>query len=432
MAQIPTGYYNGTQNLSGTALKQALHNIIDNHTAASYSALWTHVQVTDKTSNNKVWDIYSDIPGSTPPYTFNFGSDQCGNYSQEGDCYNREHTWPQSWFNNGSPMKTDLFHVYPTDGYVNGQRGSFPFGEVSSASWTSQNGSKKGNCSYPGYSSTVFEPIDEYKGDMARSYFYMSTRYYGEDSGWSTNGAVDGAEIQPWSQNMFMEWHVNDPVSTKEIDRNNAVYGIQGNRNPFIDHPEFAILMFSSNYPQPVFSGTPVSSANINSYYEYSFSASDSYGNPINFSAENLPSWLTLLDNGNNTAVLSGTPGSGDTGQVNISIKANNQYSLPVEQTFTLDVSSITGILNLTSREADIHFYPHPISQQMNIECSTCFEDSYNISVSNILGEQVHQEKVEFYNGKSCIQLQHLNSGLYFISLRYGNLQYLVRKFVKE
>ncbi|MCF8370437.1 MAG: endonuclease [Bacteroidales bacterium] len=432
MAQIPAGYYNGTENLSGTALKSALHNIIDNHSSVSYSSLWNHFQTTDKTSTNKVWDVYSDIPGSTPPYTFTFGTDQCGNYSQEGDCYNREHSWPQSWFNENSPMVTDMFHIYPTDGYVNGQRGSYPFGEVGSASWTSQNGSKRGTCTYPGYSSICFEPIDEYKGDLARSYFYMSTRYYGEDSGWATNSAVDGAEIQPWSQNMFMEWHINDPVSTKEIDRNNAIYGIQNNRNPFIDHPEFAILMFSSNYPQPVFSGTPVTVAQENSYYEYAFSATDSYGNPIVFSADILPAWLNLVDNGNNTAVLSGTPGASDVGQVNMTLKASNLYSPSVEQSFTLNVSLLTGFDQLTGPDATIHFYPHPVQQLMNIDCGSCYEESYELSVMNVLGELVLANNVEFSKGKSSIPLSGLKPGIYFISLRNGNLQYILRKFVKE
>ncbi|PKP22122.1 MAG: endonuclease I [Bacteroidetes bacterium HGW-Bacteroidetes-22] len=236
----PTGYYNGTEGLTGTALRSALHNIIKNHNSISYSALWSAFNDTDKKSNGTVWDMYSDIPGGTPPYQYTFGSDQCGNYNSEGDCYNREHTWPKSWFNDNSPMYSDLFHLYPTDGYVNGKRSNYPYGEVGSSSWTSLNGSKLGNNSYPGNSEEVFEPIDAYKGDLARTYFYMSTRYYGEDAGWQSNGMVDGADLKTWAQNMLIEWHQNDPVSQKEIDRNNAVYSYQNNRNPFIDHPEFA------------------------------------------------------------------------------------------------------------------------------------------------------------------------------------------------
>jgi len=240
LAQPPAGYYYPANGLSGIALQAALHNIIDDHDAQSYNSLHQHFQSTDRKPNGTVWDMYSDIPGGNPPYFYNFTSgDQCGNYNGEGDCYNREHSWPKSWFDDMSPMYSDLFHLYPTDGYVNGKRSNLPYGTVSSASWTSENGCKLGSCNYPGYSGTVFEPIDAYKGDFARTYFYMSTRYYGEDNGWPGSGMVNGSQLRPWALAMMKEWHMSDPVSLKETDRNNAVYGIQNNRNPFIDHPEF-------------------------------------------------------------------------------------------------------------------------------------------------------------------------------------------------
>lgn len=236
----PAGYYNGTEGLNGTQLRSALHNIIKNHNSLTYGDLWDAFTTTDKKTNGKVWDMYSDVPGGTPPYQYTFGSDQCGNYNGEGDCYNREHSWPKSWFNDNYPMYSDLFHLYPTDGYVNGKRSNYPYGEVGSSSWTSQNGSKVGNNTYPGNSETVFEPIDAYKGDFARTYFYMCTRYYTEDAGWENNGMINGANLKAWAQDMLIEWHHSDPVSPKETDRNNAVYAYQNNRNPFIDHPEFA------------------------------------------------------------------------------------------------------------------------------------------------------------------------------------------------
>ena len=240
LAQPPSGYYNPANGLSGTALQSALHNIIDDHNVQSYNSLHDHFETTDDKPNGTVWDMYSDVPGGNPPYVFNFTSgDQCGNYNGEGDCYNREHSWPKSWFDDMSPMYSDLFHLYPTDGYVNGKRSNFPYGTVSSPTWTSENGCKLGNCTYPGYSGTVFEPIDEYKGDFARTYFYMSTRYYNEDSGWPGSAMVIGSQMRPWALAMMKEWHLSDPVSTKETDRNNAVYAIQDNRNPYIDHPEY-------------------------------------------------------------------------------------------------------------------------------------------------------------------------------------------------
>lgn len=244
-AQIPSGYYNQAEGLSGTALQQTLHNIIDNHNALSHGGLWSAYEDTDKKSNGKVWDMYSDVPGGNPPYQFTFFTDQCGNYGGEGDCYNREHSFPRSWFGGTvAPMNTDLFQVYPTDGYVNGKRSNLPYGEVGSASWTSQNGCKVGSSVTPGYSGTVFEPIDEYKGDFARTYFYMATRYYGEDNSWPGSPMVNGSQPKEWALDMLFQWHQEDPVSQKEIDRNNAVYDYQNNRNPFIDHPEYTNLIW--------------------------------------------------------------------------------------------------------------------------------------------------------------------------------------------
>lgn len=239
-SQPPVGYYDGTENLTGIALQAKLHDIIDDHTSVSYGSILLHFQTTDKKPNNTVWDMYSDIPGENPPYIYYFNKDECGNYNSEGDCFNREHSWPASWFNEQIPMYTDLFHIYPTDGYVNGKRSNYPYGEVGSASWTSMNGGKLGNCNYPGYTQIVFEPIDEYKGDLARSYFYVATRYYNEDNGWQSNGMVTGSQLKPWAVNMLLEWHHQDLVSQKEIDRNNAVFNIQNNRNPYIDQPDFA------------------------------------------------------------------------------------------------------------------------------------------------------------------------------------------------
>ncbi len=266
MAQ-PAGYYDAANGLSGEDLQIALHNIIDNHTEKSYDYLWTAFLTTDDKANGKVWDMYSDVPGGTPPYEFTFITQQCGNYSSEGDCYNREHSFPKSWFNDGSPMYTDLFHLVPTDGKVNGMRSNYPYGEVGSASWTSENGSKLGSSDYPGYSGTVFEPIDAYKGDFARNYFYMATRYQDLISSWSSP-MLDGSSypaFTEWAEALLITWHQNDPVSQKEIDRNNAIYDIQNNRNPYIDHPEYVASVWGGGiiYPEPTNYATNFSANNI-------------------------------------------------------------------------------------------------------------------------------------------------------------------------
>jgi len=245
--QIPNGYYDSAEGLTGTQLQSALHNIIKNHWVINYDNLWSYFSLTDKKANGKVWDMYSDNPSGSTPYEFVFSTDQCGSYDSENDCYNREHSWPQSWFGESSPMVSDLFHVYPTDGYVNNIRANYPFGEVNNPSKTTLNGSKLGPCVSPGYSGTVFEPIDDFKGDFARTYFYMSTRYYGEDSGWPGSAMTDGANLKEWALDMMIEWHKADTVSQKEIDRNNKVYTYQHNRNPFIDHPEYVADIWTSS-----------------------------------------------------------------------------------------------------------------------------------------------------------------------------------------
>ncbi|MFZ4547107.1 MAG: endonuclease, partial [Bacteroidales bacterium] len=239
-AQIPAGYYNSASGLTGAAQKTALYNIIKNHTALSYSALWNAFQTTDDKPDGSVWDMYSNC-------TFTFGSDQCGTYGIECDCYNREHSFPQSWFNSNSPMVSDLFHIYPTDGKVNGMRENYPFGEVGTASYTSQNGSKLGSSFSTGYTNIVFEPIDEYKGDFARTYFYMATRYENLIVSWQGNLGADevlNGTTYPcydqWFIDLLLAWNAADPVSQKEIDRNNTIYtSFQHNRNPYIDHPEY-------------------------------------------------------------------------------------------------------------------------------------------------------------------------------------------------
>ena len=243
-AAAPNGsgtYYKAANGKKAAALKTALCGIIYNRTVQSYNGLWTAFFTTDVRSDGKIWDMYSNITNYTPVTS---GS----SYSVEGDCYNREHSFPQSWFGGEvTPMFTDLHHMYPTDGFVNNKRSNYPFGEVSSPTYSSANGfSKLGPCSVNGYTGTVFEPNNEYKGDFARTYFYMVTCYEEKLKDWY-NGNADGVRatingttypaFTTWQLNMLLEWATNDPVSAKETARNNAVYGIQKNRNPFIDYP---------------------------------------------------------------------------------------------------------------------------------------------------------------------------------------------------
>ncbi|MEL0646353.1 endonuclease [Pseudoalteromonas agarivorans] len=254
----PTGYYVTTQGLSGYALKTELYNIIKNHSSQGYSAIWNFYDSSarDKYFENdsSILDMYSEKPNGSDSYTYTAVSDQCGNYSGEGNCYNREHSFPKSWFGGtNEPMNSDVHHIYATDGYVNSKRSNFPFGEVASATFTSTNGSKLGSAaSSINYSGTVFEPIDEFKGDFARAYFYMATRYENVIGSWQNNTTASNAVLngssnqvfESWAVTMLLNWHNADPVSQMELDRNQAAFDFQGNRNPYIDHPEFVEMIW--------------------------------------------------------------------------------------------------------------------------------------------------------------------------------------------
>lgn len=226
-------YYQQADGSKGQALKTALYGIIKEHGELGYGELWEAFKSTDAREDGKVWDMYSGITN------YNFVTSG-SNYKKEGDCYNREHSMPKSWFNDETPMYTDLVHLVPTDGYVNGKRGNNPFGETNSPTYTSEGGfSKLGPSSIAGYSGTVFEPNDEYKGDFARIYFYMVTCYEDKVSTWESDMLDHNSypAFTDWALGMLLHWAEEDPVSKKEIDRNNAVYSIQGNRNPYVDYP---------------------------------------------------------------------------------------------------------------------------------------------------------------------------------------------------
>jgi endonuclease I len=267
-------YYKNADGKKGAELKTALYNILrkEEHpfivyengqpktvykkfVMVSYSGLYDAYEDTDLREDGKIWDMYSNTSNYYPSnHTGSYdgeapvGSTNMGKTGTTSNCmYNREHSVPQSWFNgkSGTIPYSDLFHVYPTDGFVNNKRSNYPFGKVKTASWESHNGfSKLGSCATEGYSGTVFEPNDLYKGDFARSYFYMATCH--QDVNFTYSGGSDVFEsgdkqtyptLKTWALNMFIEWSHTDEVSDKEYNRNEAVYQLQFNRNPYIDYP---------------------------------------------------------------------------------------------------------------------------------------------------------------------------------------------------
>ncbi|MDE6270629.1 MAG: endonuclease, partial [Muribaculaceae bacterium] len=254
-AAAPDGYYDSCKGKNTKDLLKALSSITATHTNVGYDGLWNVYKTSDVRDNGTLWDMYS-----TKQWPSNFT--KCGNYSQVGDCVNREHSFPKSWWGGGKQTQySDAYHLYPTDGKVNGQRSNYPFGECANGTTLAPNGNvhalgKVGTSTFPGYSGKVFEPDDEYKGDFARTYFYLAAAYNSSISGWTSgegSSVVAGNDypvFKQWVIDLFLKWHREDPVSTKEKDRNDAVYSHQHNRNPFIDCPEMVEYIWGDKKDQ--------------------------------------------------------------------------------------------------------------------------------------------------------------------------------------
>jgi endonuclease I len=248
-AQPPVGYYN-TATGTGYVLKTQLYNIIKNHTDKGYSGLYTTYLTSDKDyyyeNDGTMLDVYTENP-TGPECEFTYGINQDDGTLGNNECerYNREHLIPQSVFASATPMYSDAHFVLPADKHVNGQRGDLPFGKVNVANYTATNGTKRGsnlNSGYStGYTGIVFEPIDEFKGDIARSLLYFATRYENVVTGFTYpmfNSTSDQVFTDTF-KNILLTWNIQDPVSQREIDRNNAIYARQNNRNPYIDNNSY-------------------------------------------------------------------------------------------------------------------------------------------------------------------------------------------------
>ena len=257
-AQAPANYYSSATG-TGYTLKTQLKSIIDNNndglspeyqsTDPGYGALYETYKTSDADNyfenNGTVLDMYTENPSGADvkEYDHDTDRDPGSGGTAEGQYFNREHIIPQSFFSQSTPERSDAHFVVPSDKYVNNQRGSFPFGTVATASNTYTNGSKRGTSGISGYSGTVFEPIDEFKGDIARMHFYFATRYEDDIPGYTANYDMIIKSSQQVYTNTFLslllQWHAQDPVSQREIDRNNAIFNAQNNRNPFIDNPSY-------------------------------------------------------------------------------------------------------------------------------------------------------------------------------------------------
>lgn len=493
-AQAPAGYYNSANGLSGAALKTALSSIITSgHQDKGYNGLWTGYKTTDIDKNyendGSIMDIYSERPSGTDPYKYTPGTNQCGTYSTEGNCYNREHIVPQSLFSEAAPMVSDIHFIRATDGKVNGMRSNYPFGKVGSATFTSLNGSKLGSSSSSGYSGTVFEPIDEFKGDVARMIFYFVTRYQSKLSTFSSGNMLGSSTfpgLQTWELNVLLAWHAQDPVSQAEINRNNASYTYQGNRNPFIDNPNYVNQIWGSS-PGTTDPGTPTNPGTncVNEAFETIPAAEASYttrtwsANGISWTATDARTDQTIntkaitVRNGSLTSgssangigsltVTTQLKFSGSNGTFDVKVNGTTVGTIPygaTAATTTINNINISGNVTVslvntsssnrvaiddlkwtcysgTARQAqgisaneitiqELQVYPNPISgQEIFVKGDT--QNIQKAEIYNLQGKTLQTINSPFKNGNS-IKIRNLEQGIYILKLDQTPLKFIVK-----
>jgi len=348
MAQVPQGYYDSTAGLSGDALKSALNSIIKGHTEYPYSSaatdVWDILKETDRDPDNpsNVLCIYSK-----------FSVNAAAEYNN-ADGWNREHVWAKSRgdFGTTKGAGTDLHHLRAADVSTNSARNNRNFDEAPNP-YVDKGGTNNG--STPSFTSDVdwiWEPPADVKGDVARMLIYMAVRYEGFDGESDLelqDTYLDNTSKAPAQARLstLIQWHLNDPVDAEERRRNDVVYSYQNNRNPFIDHPEFVCEIYDCGLTPPansapLFTSTVVTGATENIAYVYNITATDVDNDNLFFSASNLPTWLSLTDNGNGSAVLSGTPLAANVGENLINISVSDDQVSTV-QNFQITVATENG-----------------------------------------------------------------------------------------
>ena len=453
----PLNYYSAAVNKTCADLKTTLKTIISSgNTPKTYTDLWGQYQVSDikprevgpGTSPLVIWDIYSDNPTGIDPYNFTPGSsgsggqqDAGGATTTEGVFYNREHTVPLSWFvgSTSNPgAATDYLHILPTDKVVNAVRSNYIYGEVATASYTSLNGGKLGTSSNAGFTGEVFEPINEYKGDVARAFLYFVTRYQDNMPGWpgGSNGtqAFDPTTYPsvdiPYLQ-LMIKWHNQDPVSQKEMDRNNAAFSFQANRNPYIDSPQYVMRVWNSTC-----SGLIALPVNI-----ISFSGKMIEDNIVlDWKAEN----ELYFDRFEIEKSVNGISYR-KVGEIKSSFSRNYTFSDNVESNkgqrlyYRLKQVDKDGSYRYSSvfsmhvpMQSKMMIYPNPATSYMQLRLNTIINGSVNIRITDNIGKIVQQETVKVNGNNIRLNTDKLNSGTYLVILYHNGEQFFQKVVVAK
>lgn len=457
----PAGYYDPAGGLTCQNLKTALRNIITTgQVSLSYGSI-DDIQMpivdtirSDDGSSSIIWDIYSNNPTGPEPFTFTSAQTTSGGFcvggftpGTEGGCWNKEHTFPKSWFKLGGsayqqPTEADLFVVRPTDSKINGTRGNIPYsrvGATTSYQFPTPGAfagypmppnpvlDKIGASNYPGITATsAFEPHDGVKGDIARGYFYVLTRYQNELANWvSLNSAagistvVDGTSnggLYPSFQLSYLllmyTWHLQDPVDAKEINRNDLVYSQQNNRNPYIDHPEYVALVWQCTGVLPVtlidFTATKLNESVLLQWYASYETSFKQYN--VERSTDGIHFTVIGTVKGNNLANYSFAdnklPGGNIVyyrlAMIDLDGKFKNSKIVPVK---------------LRDDQSPVKIFPNPNAGKMTIALRQPLTEGSQLYITDITGRIVWQQTLAGGSKEVPLNAGKLSPGRYFVKI---------------
>jgi endonuclease I len=443
-ANHTNSFYDPTQNLSGDELKSALYNIIKHHTELSYTDLWDALSDTDEDPNNSdnVLLLYS---GWSYPKTKNGG---------DPDEWNREHVWAKSHgdFGNTAPAGTDAHHIRPTDVSVNGKRGNLDFDNGGTEYYDA--GSSTG-CYFD---SDSWEPRDEVKGDVARMMYYMVVRYEG-DEGYDlelvdyTPSTTDNDPLFGKKSTLY-NWNLNDTVSSWEINRNNKIYNNwQGNRNPFIDYPQFANRLPDLsgielvNNPKIAASPSSVNLGEIGFHYSKKYyialintGTADLIINSISSSNPLFEIGITgltlVMDTYNYLQVGFQSDESEGIYSTNIQIESNDPIQPLIEIPVTIEVKDGASLIADELKPGNFELlqnYPNPFNSQTTIEFNLTDPTTITIGIFSASAQKITDlVSGTFYSaGNHRVQFDasNLATGVYYYKINTGK-QSIIRKMI--
>ena len=343
--------------------------------------------------------------------------------------FNTEHTWPQSNFGEAEPMKSDLYHLFPTDITANSMRANYPFGKaVSNVTWQ-VGGSKLGNNSS---GQLIFEPRDVHKGDVSRSMFYFITRYPVNYGGFFTQT----------QESVFREWNKFDTVGVVESNRNNAIALLQLKRNPYIDHPEFVdrIYSFATSNSRPTFAELNIlplkvefDSTNISEFKTQQVYIANSGSAQLNIDSITISDSRFSLSLNNNSiepysskkALLQFLPDSLLTYNALLKVYTNGGIKEIVltgigkDNTVNVEDKNFTPIVFALEQN-----YPNPFNPSTKIKWQSPISSWQTLKVYDLLGNEVATLLDEYRsagNYEVNFNASDLSSGIYFYQLRLGN-----------